>query len=74
MPNYECCVEFIVNDLTNCLLIIFLLQLFINHLKINMFALLSLDYILLVEYNLTPSGRSVNHRVISLNGVGDLKD
>jgi len=55
-------VEFIVNDLINCLLIIWYV------------VLLLLDYILFVEYNLTLSGCSVDHRVIYLNGVGDLQD
>jgi hypothetical protein len=32
------------------------------------------NYVCFLEYYLTPSGRSVDNRVISLNGVGDLQD
>jgi len=32
------------------------------------------DYFYYVDYYLTPSGCSVDYRVISLNGVGDLQD
>ena len=47
---------------------------FIDYLKNEYVALISLDYILFVDCNLTLSGRLVDHRVISLNGVGDLQD
>jgi hypothetical protein len=63
-------VKFIVNDLINCPLIIYK---WICRFSFTFFlrdALVSLDYILFVEYNITLSGRSVDHRVISLNVVG----